>query len=826
MATRQLDVIRWFQMLKVKMKLPPREEEQENLERKRALARERARAYRQRIKLDKERQREVLDKANERKRKFRATRTDEPKDKERGKAQIRQRRYLAKKTTAGEKHTVQPAMTRTEHEEKMNYWKEKKRQQRAAMSSQKRLRIREKDKEYRRQKRQAEQTKRHDSSTQESTSVIYSSEAKRKAASRVKTKMPQDPNKFAEVVEHILHNATPNKKAALREKGIESPRVKRRKLDFHAHITDSILRPKQPQNRKESQRKVRRKIVSSLKNLKKFRMLRHVSRYTGISWKYLMRYTKRSDDDEYCRQSRSDKIPADTTKAVNDYYNSFDASTVLPNHKLASDESAGRVLNKPIREAYDEFIHTHPDTQISRSAFCQLRPKNVVPYKKRPLIQCLCEYCANISNSVTVINQACHKLGKPDLKLSSARDIVNKTLCQEFQTLTCNRACIDLKCDECGVDAVRHHCGPVVDASGDTEWNYYQWENVKYTHNNVQKSRKMLVKKTCILADIVDKLCELLRPHARHLFNATWQQKIFSTIKTTFPNNEIVSVIDFAENYSTFHQNEIQSAHWVNDQISIFPMVVWYHCPQCEESPIVRENLVFFSDELKHDYHAVHEFQMVGYTFLRQVRNIDMNKIHEFSDGCSAQFKSGGPFTDISYASTDLGCVLERHFFGSRHGKNDSDGVSGVIKSSVRRAVIGRRCVVAKASDLYDYCQQKLTKPAQLNGKCLHTRRTFFLVPHVNIDRDRPQRCPRVAVKGTRLFHTVKTVSPGNIMTWNLSCLCAGCRGGAQPCEMSGHVEAWVPRKIKVPVVNISFIKLDSLTLNMKHSKSTKLCRA
>ena len=75
-------------------------------------------------------------------------------------------------------------------------------------------------------------------------------------------------------------------------------------------------------------------------------------------------------------------------------------------------------------------------------------------------------------------------------------------------------------------------------------------------------------------------------------------------------------------------------------------MVVWYHSPLCEDSPVVRENLVF-SDELKHEYHAVHEFLMVGYTFLRQFRNIDRNKIPEFSDGCSTQFKSRGPFAVI-----------------------------------------------------------------------------------------------------------------------------------------------------------------------------------
>ena len=33
--------------------------------------------------------------------------------------------------------------------------------------------------------------------------------------------------------------------------------------------------------------------------------------------------------------------------------------------------------------------------------------------------------------------------------------------------------------------------------------------------------------------------------------------------------------IDFAENYSTFYQDEVQSTHWVKTQITIFTAVLW-----------------------------------------------------------------------------------------------------------------------------------------------------------------------------------------------------------------------------------------------------------
>ena len=101
----------------------------------------------------------------------------------------------------------------------------------------------------------------------------------------------------------------------------------------------------------------------------------------------------------------------------------------------------------------------------------------------------------------------------------------------------------------------------------------------------------------------MDRLCKLITPHSRQLFNTMWQQRVFSNIKSSFKPSEIVSVIDFAANYSTFHQNEIQNAQWANDQVILFPIVTWYRCPVCpSEAPPVREYLIFLSDDIKHDW--------------------------------------------------------------------------------------------------------------------------------------------------------------------------------------------------------------------------------
>ena len=138
----------------------------------------------------------------------------------------------------------------------------------------------------------------------------------------------------------------------------------------------------------------------------------------------------------------------------------------------------------------------------------------------------------------------------------------------------------------------------------------------------------------------------------------------------------IVSVIDSAENYSSFFQDAIQSSYWINNLFILFPMVTWCKGNICLDSPTIREYLVFISDEMKHDYHAVHKFQLIDYGFLCHNREIPVHSIVEFSDGCAAQFKSRGRFADISNSNEEFPLPIERHFFldpvtGKWQGRNE-----------------------------------------------------------------------------------------------------------------------------------------------------------
>ena len=150
---------------------------------------------------------------------------------------------------------------------------------------------------------------------------------------------------------------------------------------------------------------------------------------------------------------------------------------------------------------------------------------------------------------------------------------------------------------------------------------------------------------------------------------ADWQFDQFDSMlrRNSFPVNTVCTVLDFAENFNCTFQDEVQATHWCYEQCTIHPIVCYYKGPHCPET--VTESLVFISEDRTHDYNAVHAFVSRAVEHVRCVRHIPLDHIIQWADGCAPQYKSKGPFADVSCAAQDYNCTLDRNFFGSRHGK-------------------------------------------------------------------------------------------------------------------------------------------------------------
>ena len=163
--------------------------------------------------------------------------------------------------------------------------------------------------------------------------------------------------------------------------------------------------------------------------------------------------------------------------------------------------------------------------------------------------------------------------------------------------------------------------------------------------------------------------------------------------------------------------------------------------------------------------------------------NKPVNKVL-FSDGCSAQYKSRGPFSDISLESD---VRVDRNYFGSEHGKGDCDAETGIVNRATDRAIIGNHVVINNGEDMYNYCQRNL----QLNETL--SKRSFILVRAGDICRMRPETEVK-PLQNTRNIHQLINIEGRKyvVMTRNLSCFCKFCKlQNYQNCLNMEYVEPY-----------------------------------
>jgi len=68
--------------------------------------------------------------------------------------------------------------------------------------------------------------------------------------------------------------------------------------------------------------------------------------------------------------------------------------------------------------------------------------------------------------------------------------------------------------------------------------------------------------------------------YTKHSHRARWQDLQFKKSREFFPPGTILSVIDFAENYTFVPQKEIQSEYYHSDQVSMLVHILYRHAEQ------------------------------------------------------------------------------------------------------------------------------------------------------------------------------------------------------------------------------------------------------
>ena len=146
--------------------------------------------------------------------------------------------------------------------------------------------------------------------------------------------------------------------------------------------------------------------------------------------------------------------------------------------------------------------------------------------------------------------------------------------------------------------------------------------------------------------------------------------------------------MDFAENYTCVYQDEVQSAHWRQTQVTIFTVMIYL----CGSHP-----LVIVTDCRDHDKRAVTAFLV---RILKKVSEefSHITDVGIWTDGPSSQFKNKFMFACLWKLQQKFNKMnLRWNFTATSHGKGPNDALGGTVKRMVHRRVMSRQNIVSNA---------------------------------------------------------------------------------------------------------------------------------
>ncbi|XP_063425376.1 uncharacterized protein LOC134708659 [Mytilus trossulus] len=306
-------------------------------------------------------------------------------------------------------------------------------------------------------------------------------------------------------------------------------------------------------------------------------------------------------------------------------------------------------------------------------------------------------------------------------------------------------------------------------SSSTVEWQKYEYITKKSKGKNVRR-RLTLIKKKTSVNEMFLNLKKLLETFPAHQHRSNWQSNQLKSLVQNLPVNHCICIHDYSENYRCVEKEEIQSNYFQRTECSIHVTVMHRHAileydgvDSTEEFPeIITEHFFVISPDLQHDNDFTKYVQKKVKEYLDSI-SYTVDHMHEFTDGCSSQYKSRHCLGSLSTAIPDFGYkIFHRHFFETSHAKGPQDAAGGFIKRQADISVLRGNTVIQNAKDLFTFCESSLKKPRS----ALFKRRVFRYVDSI----DRHNSKIFKPIQQNRQIHHVFTSTCNEIIVSDLSC--------------------------------------------------------
>ena len=776
-----------------------------------------------------EKNKEKNKKYDEKNRKKRASSARERRQKNKGERSVR---------SVLTRHSVKAVHKATKQREK--------RAERIQAESERKEKIRAQTRERVRKLRLKKKASEAESSQAPSATLIYSSlssaafpnrMAKARAFQKVSNVLPETPEKKAEVVERIAQS--PRTKEILQLKRIiHTPEEQRELTTLRALAADIAEGMNEVKKHSSTEKRAAYSSFKSLafgENIRKSRSQKSLSKIISLDERSIAQGINRrmeilkGEEASWLatkRKVRADAIGEDVKELVYNYWThqasrpTGDKKDIIRSRtgKKQYVQHARHILEKSQTEAFIEFQGLHPEIKIKQRKFESLKPYFVKPARERDRKSCLCRKHVEAQ----IVFKDCMKFRKAALKEKgdevnetpqvpkSLTEVAELTLCEKPEgSLYHSMKCLERKCSNCGVNKFKLLPEEESNEGLQVQWSRYEYVGTgKFLPNGQEKKKITLVRKETAPKELFEYFRKLLEDYPLHSFMAKWQRDQLDKLLEHLPVNHVVCVHDYSEGYSCRQQDEVQSEYFDVMKVSLHVTILYRHAQEDfdgvqstdDEPCILKEHIFVISEDAIQDHDSVHNVQQIINNYLRNEVSYPTAMIHEFTDGCSAQYKSRHCAGDLSCCLADFGYLIQRNYFETSHAKGEQDAAGANIKQKVTQAVIRRTATIRNAKEMHEYLSQSFTTPAastfSSRAKSVDLkRRLFFFVPSTGEDavaRNRPGR-KFLEVKGIRKWHSIMTTSvQGNVLVRRRSCYCYDCLSGdPASCNMGEWVDEW-----------------------------------
>ena len=260
------------------------------------------------------------------------------------------------------------------------------------------------------------------------------------------------------------------------------------------------------------------------------------------------------------------------------------------------------------------------------------------------------------------VNQClCVNHENPKLMLEALElDLDSKELMGKLVCSIDNVDCCISDCAECPEDDALYEY--LMENIPDEQVTYSEWVSIP-------EEGTQLVKTTQHITEFIPKLIGHLKKLVTHRFINKSQNEYSKKLKNELREKECILLMDFAENYSSVTQNEIQAGYFWKKQHTLHPFVIYY---RRENGGVKHKSYCVLSDYLKHDAESVHTFIKELIPKLKDLIQ-GLEKIHIFSDGGPAHYKNKYNFANLSFFVKEYDIKVEWNFWAPGHGKNACD---------------------------------------------------------------------------------------------------------------------------------------------------------